>query len=761
MSQKTHVYKLMIYRYGIAIVIALLAFLLTAILWDITQNEPFILLLGAVVISSWLGGLVPGVLCAFLSIMLVDYFLILPRYEILTTPSSILQFLLFGFVSTMISWLEEGRNRSERVVYQYKEELEVILNSMNEGVVVQDETGQVVFANTASSSQIGRASINAIVGVPDSQFEEKYKLLNDHEATMVHVVTLGNRVFSTARPAELMFGVKARDTNQETWFTLKSVPIFDESDKIRLVVNTLHDITEKRRVDKIRIQSAERLRKVIDNLSAFVGVLSPTGIVLEMNTSALHAANLEFADVIGKPLEHTHWWAYDEAVQAKLRDAIHRSAQGETVRYDVRVRLANNRFITLDFILAPVLDADGKVEFLIPSGIDVTTRNNLTNQLLIQQHRQATIISNVPGIVFEGSAKDDGVITTDFISPYIEKMLGYSIDEWRNDPLFWKKRILPEDWDTTVQEVTAIYQGGEPKSSQFRCFAKDGRIVSIESHIGFLRNAKNEVFGTVGVMMDVTERRRNEEELAHYTEEMRRSNEELEQFAYVASHDLQEPLRMVTSYLQLIEQRYGNQLDSDGKEFIAYAVDGAARMKTLINDLLVYSRIQRNREEFEPVELTDSLEQALHNLQLSIEDTHSLITHDPLPKISANRVQMVQLLQNLIGNALKFKGERIPEIHIGAKRERELWHFTVSDNGIGIDSDYLERIFIIFQRLHGRNEYAGTGIGLAICKKIVDKHGGQIYAQSTLGEGTTFHFTIPIKQGGRRLTHGTHPDITG
>jgi len=763
MSQSLSTTKELLYRYGIAIAIALMAVLLTAIIWDsVTHDAPFILLVCAVVFSSWLGGFVPGLLCSFISFVMVDYFLIEPRYLILSSPDRILQFLLFVLIAWLISWLQESRNRSERAMRQYKEELELVLNAMNEGVIVQDRAGKVVFANAAfAAARIEQPLMHALIGVPDSKIESAYKLLDDRETTIVHTTKPGNRVFLTKRPAEATFGIKARETGHETWLTVKSAPILDKGKDIRLVINIFHDITELRRVEKLRAQSSERIRKVIDNLSAFVGVLTPDGVVIEMNASALRSANLDLGEVVGKRLDQTYWWSYDDSVQAKLRDSIQQAAQGESIRYDVSVRLASDQYITLDFTLAPVFDREGQLEYLIPSGIDVTSRNNLTNQLIIQQRRQSNIINHVPGVVFEGTVSDNGVITTDFFSPYIEKMLGYTLAEVRNDPLFWKKVILAEDWDNTVKQVNEIHEGGKPRSTQYRCYAKDGHIVFVESHFGFLRDEQNVLLGTVGVMMDVTDRRQAEDELAHYAQELRRSNEELEQFAYVASHDLQEPLRMVTSYLQLIEQRYETLLDADAKEFIRYAVDGSTRMKSLINDLLVYSRIQRNRAEYEPIEMEDVLHQALRNLQLVIEDSKAIITHDPLPEVKANRVQMLQLMQNLIDNGLKFRLERTPEIHIGVKLEPPLWHFCVKDNGIGIEEEYLERIFIIFQRLHARNEYPGTGIGLAICKKIVDKHGGQIYAQSTLGQGTEFHFTIPVQHDGRRSSNGSHPDTTG
>ena len=241
------------------------------------------------------------------------------------------------------------------------------------------------------------------------------------------------------------------------------------------------------------------------------------------------------------------------------------------------------------------------------------------------------------------------------------------------------------------------------------------------------------------------ESKRDKQNLQKANEDLARSNSELERFAYVASHDLQEPLRMVTSYLQLLERRYKARLDGDALEFINYAVDGSNRMKTLINDLLAYSRVGTHSKEHIPTDLEAVLGRVLQILQTSMEEANAQITHDPLPVVMGDEGQLEQLFQNLVGNAIKFHGDEAPRVHIGVKKEKQGWLFSVRDNGIGIDPQFYERIFIIFQRLHNREEYAGTGIGLAISKRIVEKHGGRIWIESEPGKGSTFYFTIPNK----------------
>jgi PAS domain S-box-containing protein len=253
-----------------------------------------------------------------------------------------------------------------------------------------------------------------------------------------------------------------------------------------------------------------------------------------------------------------------------------------------------------------------------------------------------------------------------------------------------------------------------------------------------------ELLSTIGGQIGFAiENARLFEELATKAEELARSNSELQHFAYVASHDLQEPLRMVASYVELLARRYKGKLDADADEFIAFAVDGATRMQALINALLVYSRVGTRAKEFEPTDCETLLDSTLAGLKAAIEESGASITRDPLPTIMADGTQLGQLFQNLIGNAIKFRNHKPPEIHVSAKRSGKEWLFTVSDNGIGFDSQYAERIFVMFQRLHAKGEYPGTGIGLAICKKIVERHGGQIRVESKPGEGATFYFTIP------------------
>jgi PAS domain S-box-containing protein len=326
------------------------------------------------------------------------------------------------------------------------------------------------------------------------------------------------------------------------------------------------------------------------------------------------------------------------------------------------------------------------------------------------------------------------------INPAWERILGFSRVELVSAP--YLDFVHPDDREKTVAEAKRLTTGVDTISFENRYRCKDG------SHKWLLWRATAD-FETkllYAAARDITDRKNAEDELKHTAAELKRSNEELAQFAYVASHDLQEPLRMVTSFLQLLEKRYSDKVDEDGKRFIGFAVDGAKRMQALIQDLLALSRVQ-NRAM--PDELTDSakvLRDVMQDLQIAIRETGATITSDALPTLIADVSQFAQLLQNLIGNALKFHGKDPIRIHVGVNRGPDQWVFSVKDNGIGIEPQFFDRIFGIFQRLHSRTELPGTGIGLAVCKKIVERHGGRIWVESEQGRGTTFFFTIPDKK---------------
>jgi len=391
----------------------------------------------------------------------------------------------------------------------------------------------------------------------------------------------------------------------------------------------------------------------------------------------------------------------------------------------------------IEIMLSPLESAEG---ILVTAAIrDITVRKDAEKHLAQMEGRYRGLLEAAPDGMVVVNQRGEIVL----LNAQSEKQFGYL----RNELIGRKvKSIIPEgfaerliaDGTRTAAEALAQHIGTGIELNGLR---KDGSEFPIEIMLSPLESAEGIL--VTAAIRDITTRKEAEANLVQNVKELNRSNEELEQFAYVASHDLQEPLRMVASYTQLLSRRYKGKLDSDADEFIAFAVDGANRMQRLIQDLLTFSRVGKKGQDLLDISSDDALQQAILNLRGAIEDSGALVTHGPLPEVRANEIQLTQLFQNLVGNAIKYQGPGIPHIHISAaKNGAPRWIFSVKDDGLGIDPQFFERIFGMFQRLHKRDEFAGTGMGLAICRKIVERHGGIISVESTPGEGSTFHFTL-------------------
>jgi len=320
--------------------------------------------------------------------------------------------------------------------------------------------------------------------------------------------------------------------------------------------------------------------------------------------------------------------------------------------------------------------------------------------------------------------------------------------------------ISPDSQDAFYFHCREVLKTGIKGNCEIKMLKADGtpfhaQVISVavpekDGNINHFRTAVIDITALKKADEEITRLNKDLErrvvQLSGLNRELERSNRDLEQFAYVASHDLQEPLRMVSSFTQLLEQRYKGKIDKSADEFIKFAVDGANYMQRMINDLLSYSRLSTRGTPFEPVNSEEILAQVQVNLLLLIEENRALLTHESLPEITADASQMLHLFQNLIGNAIKFRGKEPPRVHVFSESREEEWMFGVRDNGIGIAKEYFDRIFVIFQRLYSREEYSGTGIGLSICKKIVERHGGRIWVESEPDKGSTFFFTIPKRR---------------
>ena len=375
--------------------------------------------------------------------------------------------------------------------------------------------------------------------------------------------------------------------------------------------------------------------------------------------------------------------------------------------------------------------------------IMLNNMNESIDKLKESEERFSLFMGYLPALVFMKTSNSEVIYTNEYMNKNFETK------EWKGKTA---KDIYPGELGDKIMDLDKLALGKGNQLSVEYLYHKDGSEHIYETKRFVLhREGKESLLAGIGI--DITKQKKAEEELKLYqsnlektilkrTDELAKSNERLERFAYIASHDLQEPLRMVTSYLQLLVKRYSNKFDQDGTEFIEFAVDGAKRMQILINDLLKYSRIGTKDKKFELVDLEKVLDNTLKNIEVIIEENEAIIIHSQLPVIVGDEVQISRLFQNLIGNAIKFKGDRKPEIKITSEENDKFWKIKIEDNGIGIKEEYFDKIFQVFQRLHSRSEYPGTGIGLAICEKIVDRHNGMINVDSEYGKGTTFNFTI-------------------
>lgn len=563
-------------------------------------------------------------------------------------------------------------------------------------------------------------------------------------------------------------------------------------------VQLQQEIAERKRTEEALRESQERYRSLVDE-SPYAIVVHQNNTLIFANPAAAHLLGAKNAEeLLGKSISaivHPDGW---EAT----RDRIQRTLQGETGLYPTE-----DRYVRLDGSVVPVeVTAVAVIHQGIPAlqviALDIAERKR-AEEKLIQQTEVLSLRAAQLALLNTAGKKIalilDANILFDKVVQLIHESFGYyhvglfTIDE-KQDILVMRARagvyvdadLFPAEHQLRRSQGITGWVSRKGKPLLANDVEKEPRYVNprpdklkTRSELAVPIRLNEKVVGVldvqsvevdafdesdattletladqIAIAMDkaelfealqreLFERTQAELRLAQQATALARSNQELEQFAYVASHDLQEPLRMITSYLELLERRYKGQLDSDASEFIAYAVDGAARMKGLITDLLAYSRVSTHGKPFELVDCNTSLGQVLADLQVAVEESKATITHDPLPTVMGDPTQLGQVFLNLVGNAIKFRGDKPPVIHICAMRQGSEWLFSVRDNGIGIDPQYAERVFVIFQRLHTREQYPGSGIGLAVCQKIVERHGGRIWLESQPGEGTMFYFTLP------------------
>lgn len=498
-----------------------------------------------------------------------------------------------------------------------------------------------------------------------------------------------------------------------------------------LVLASIIDITERLRAERSVRESEERFRLMVEGVTDYsLLMLDATGHVLSWNEGARRMKGYEAEEILGQHFSR-FYLPEDLRLGKPDRDLNSAAVDGRHEIAGWRVRKDGSRFWATVVITA-MRDKEGSLY-----GFSKMTRD-LTQRRQAEEKFQLVVEASPTGLLMmsrEGSIQ--------LLNAQLEVLFGYQRDELlgRSIEVLVPERFREQHPGHRLAFFSAPTSRAMGMGRDLYGLRKDGSEFPVE--IGLNPIETDEGMAVMATVIDITARKRAETTLAQHRDELERSNKDLEQFAYVASHDLQEPLRAVAGCVQLLKKRYHGQLDERANEYIGHAVDGAKRMQSLIDDLLTYSRIGRAESSHRAVSCADALTVALKNLSVSVQESGAQVTWDVLPVVAGEAVQITMLLQNLLANALKFrKPSENPRIHIGVVRDGTRATFSVSDNGIGISQEHFERIFGVFQRLHTRSEYPGTGIGLALCKRIVEHRGGRIWVESKPGEGTTFRFVL-------------------
>jgi len=612
-----------------------------------------------------------------------------------------------------------------------------LLEAAPDAMVVVNQGGEIVLLNVQAEKQFGYRR-DELVGqkvkniIPEG-FAERLiadgtrsaaEVLAQHIGTGLELI--GQRKDGSEFPIEIMLS-----------------PL-ESADGI-LVTAAIRDITTRRDEEKHLAQmegrrrlaeealreSEESYRMLLHGIQDYaIFMMDPRGQILNWNAGAERIKGYIAEEIIGR--NFSCFFPPEDIERGRPEEVLRTTAEnGRHEEQGMRMRKDGSRFLaslTFTALRDPAGNLRGFSEF--SHDLSESKESGAKYRGLLEAAPDAMVVVNHGGEIV-------------LLNLQAEKQFGYYRDELVGQKV---TNIIPEGFaerliadalrsaeDALAQQIgTGIELTGR---------RKDGSGFPIEIMLSPLESAEGVL--VTAAIRDITKRKKAEANLLQKVEELNRSNQELEQFAYIASHDLQEPLRMVASYTQLLSRRYKGQLGSDADEFIAFAVDGASRMQRLIQDLLAYSRAGTKAKLLFDTSSEEALQQALVNLRGAIEESHAVVTHDPLPTVLADEMQLVQLFQNLVGNAVKYQNPGIPRIHISAARNGgNKWRFSIKDNGLGIDSQYFDKIFGMFQRLHKREEFAGTGVGLAICKKIVERHGGSISVESQPGHGSTFHFAL-------------------
>lgn len=620
-------------------------------------------------------------------------------------------------------------NNELAIEYESSRQLASIVQSSVDAIVSKSLDGIIECWNHAAEKMFGYSAGEAIgeniqmVIPPENTGEENLileKLLNDE--LIQHYET-----------------VRMKKNGEKFPVSLTVSPIKDSEGKITGVSKIIRDITQRIKGEENLAASEMRYRRLFESAKDGILILdAETGMIVDVNPFMTELLGYSHKEYLGKSIWDV---GHFKDIVANKENFLELQRK-EYIRYDdLPLETSGGQIVHVEFVSNVYMVNNQKVIQCNIRDISERYRAEAAQQKWNKQFNQLS--ANAPGMIYQFTRRADGSFCVPIASEGIRDLYGCSPEDVKDDFSPITNVTHPDDAEKMIVEIEYSAKNLTRFNFEFRV-QLPGKAIKWLLGVSTPEKMEDGCITWYGFNTDITGSKQAEEKLKSTLQSLELSNKDLEQFAYVANHDLQEPLRMISSFTQLLERRYKDKLDQDANEYIRFAVDGAIRMQKLLNDLLEFSRIKSQAEHYEPVDASVLLGQAVANLQQLLSDNTALVTNDDLPVIQADEAQMIRLFQNLIENAVKFhKKTELPQIHISYTKQDNMYRFSVADSGIGIEKQYHDKVFVVFQRLHSIKDYAGTGIGLSICKRIVERHGGAIWFESIVNEGTTFYFTIP------------------
>jgi PAS domain S-box-containing protein len=640
---------------------------------------------------------------------------------------------LRGPAGHLLGFSEISRDLTQRKESEAK--YRGLLEAAPDAMVVVNQGGEIVLLNVQAEKQFGYRR--------DELLGQKVKNIIP-EGFAERLIADDLRSAADALAQQIGTGIELHGRRQDgSEFPIEIMLSPLESAGGILVTAAIRDISVRKAAEKYLAQMEGRYRGLLEAAPDAMVVVNQGGEIVLLNVQAEKQFGYRRDELLGQKVKNIIPEGFAERLIADgTRTAADALAQQIGTGLELLGRRKDGTEFPIEIMLSPLENAEG---ILVTAAIRDITQRKTAEKGLVQMTRELSLKHQLLASVVEGTT--DPIYVRDLehrftlVNSACSNVFGLSVNDVLGKSL---RELLPNETYSAI----ALSDQEVVRANATRTVEEEAEIDGVTRTFlttkGPYRDADQKTIGTLGIARDITERKKSEEHLVKTVGELKRSNDELQQFAYVASHDLQEPLRMVASYTQLLAKRYQGRLDGDADEFIAYAVDGCNRMQGLIQDLLAYSRSGTDGKALREISGENALKEALGSLQASIQESGAVVTHDLLPTITTDDAQLALVFQNLVGNAIKYHGSEVPHVHVSAAENGgNEWIFSVRDNGMGIDPQYFERIFVLFQRLHGRAEFEGTGIGLAICKKILERLGGRIWVESQLEKGSTFYFALP------------------